>query len=314
MSLSSVSARPAGDPLPVLALLPTLFAHLAADVPVVLQAPPGAGKSTALPLALLSSNQLQGRIIMLEPRRLAARNIARFLASELGEEVGQRVGYRVRGESKVSARTRLEIVTEGILTRMLQADPELTGVELLIFDEYHERSLHADLALALAIEARSALRPDLKLLIMSATLDGLDFSTQLPQAQVLQSAGRAHPIDYHYRPINRQQHLVPQLGAVVLEALAAESGSLLVFLPGAGEIERTAEWLQERLSGQNQLVVAPLHGRLPFAEQQRAIQPAPEGWRKIVLTTNVAETSLTIEGIRVVVDGGLERRAAGAAG
>ena len=308
MSLSSVSARPAGDPLPVLALLPTLFAHLAADVPVVLQAPPGAGKSTALPLALLSSNQLQGRIIMLEPRRLAARNIARFLASELGEEVEQRVGYRVRGESKVSARTRLEIVTEGILTRMLQADPELTGVELLIFDEYHERSLHADLALALAIEARSALRPDLKLLIMSATLDGLDFSTQLPQAQVLQSAGRAHPIDYHYRPINRQQHLVPQLGAVVLEALAAESGSVLVFLPGAGEIERTAEWLQERLSGQNQLVVAPLHGRLPFAEQQRAIQPAPEGWRKIVLTTNVAETSLTIEGIRVVVDGGLERR------
>ena len=306
-SVSSSCLTSESSALPALTLLPELVAALKQQRPVVVQAPPGAGKSTALPLALLQSGGLSGRIIMLEPRRLAARNIARFLAEQLGETVGQQIGYRVRGESRVSADTRLEIVTEGILTRMLQGDPELTGVELLIFDEFHERSLHADLALALSIESRSALRPDLKLLVMSATLEGLDFSTLLPDAELLRCEGRAHPLSYHYRGINRQQPLVPQCGAVVLEALAQESGSLLVFLPGAGEIDRLAEWLRERLTGQP-VRVAPLHGRLPFAEQQQAIRPAPEGLRKIVLATNVAETSLTIEGIRVVVDSGLERR------
>ena len=296
------------DQLPVSAIYPALLTAIGANRPVVLQAPPGAGKSTALPLALLQSGHISGRIIMLEPRRLAARNIARFLAEQLGESVGQRVGYRVRGESRVSGATQLEIVTEGILTRMLQADPELAGVGLLIFDEFHERSLHADLALALSIESRTALRPDLGLLVMSATLDGLDFSTLLPDAELLHCQGRAYPLSHHYRGINRQQPLVPQCGAVVLEALAQESGSLLVFLPGAGEIERLAEWLRERLAGQADLLVAPLHGRLPFAEQQKAILPPPEGLRKVVLATNVAETSLTIEGIRVVVDSGLERR------
>lgn len=312
MSVLPSSSRPFTpleiERLPALAVLPALQAALSAGQPVILQAPPGAGKSTALPLALLQSDTVSGRIIMLEPRRLAARNIARYLAQQLGEEVGQQIGYRVRGESRVSAATRLEIVTEGILTRMLQADPELPGVSLLIFDEYHERSLHADLALALSIESRSALRPDLRLLVMSATLDGLDFSTLLPDAVLLHSAGRAYPITHHYRPGNRQQPLVPQCGAVVLEALQSESGSLLVFLPGAGEIERLAQWLQERLADSPEVRVAPLHGRLPFAEQQKAILPAPAGQRKIVLATNVAETSLTIEGIRVVVDSGLERR------
>jgi ATP-dependent helicase HrpB len=306
--VSSSFSRHDPSSLPVLAVLPALQAALGAEQPVIVQAPPGAGKSTALPLALLQSGTVAGRIIMLEPRRLAARNIARFLADQLGEEVGQRVGYRVRGESRVSGATRLEIVTEGILTRMLQADPELAGVGLLIFDEFHERSLHADLALALSIESRAALRPDLKLLVMSATLEGLDFSSLLPDAVLLRSEGRAHPIDHHYRPINRQQPLVPQCGAVVLEALNSETGSLLVFLPGAGEIERLAQWLNERLGDSPEVLVAPLHGRLPFAEQQKAILPAAAGRRKIVLATNVAETSLTIEGIRVVVDSGLERR------
>ena len=297
--------------LPVAAIYPELLAALGANQPVVLQAPPGAGKSTALPLALLQSGLIEGRIIMLEPRRLAARNIARFIASQLGEEVGEQVGYRVRGESKVGKNTRLEIVTEGILTRLIQNDPELGDVGLVIFDEFHERSLHADLALALCIESRMALREDLGLLVMSATLDGIDFSTLLPGHCLLQSAGRSYPIEHHYRPANRQQPLVPQLGAVVLEALAKEQGSMLIFLPGVGEIERLAQWLYERLGerlADPALLITPLHGRLPFAEQQRAIAPAPDGQRKLVLATNVAETSLTIEGISVVVDSGLERR------
>lgn len=294
--------------LPVLAVWPALAAALSTATPVVLQAPPGAGKSTALPLQLLLQQTVPGRILMLEPRRLAARNIAHYLAAQLGEPVGEQVGYRVRGEHSTSAATRLEIVTEGILTRMLQADPELTGIDLLIFDEFHERNLHADLALALALESRAALRADLRLLVMSATLDGLDFSTLLPEAQLLSSAGRAHPISVHYRPVNRLQPLVAQWGQVVLEALQAEAGSLLVFLPGVGEIEQLTLWLQERLASAEDLQIAPLHGRLPFAAQQQAIAPAPAGKRKVVLATNVAETSLTIDGIRVVVDSGLERR------
>ncbi|WP_368158616.1 ATP-dependent helicase HrpB [Aeromonas sp. R10-2] len=293
--------------LPIVSVLPELFAALDSHTSVILQAPPGAGKSTLLPLELVRQNQLPGRIIMLEPRRLAARNIASFLARQLGEKVGERIGLRVRGESRTSSATRLEIVTEGVLTRMLQQDPELTGVSLVIFDEFHERSLHADTALAFAIESQQGLRDDLKLLIMSATLDGMALETLLPDAPVVRSEGRGFPIDYHYRPANRQQWLEPQVGAVVLEALAEQDGSLLVFLPGQGEIERLAQWLADKLP--DDVTLAPLYGRLDMAAQQAAIEPAPAGHRKLVLTTNVAETSLTIEGISVVIDSGLERRA-----
>ncbi|MGY3913440.1 ATP-dependent helicase HrpB [Aeromonas piscicola] len=293
--------------LPIVSVLPALFAAIDSHASVILQAPPGAGKSTLLPLELVRQNRLPGRIIMLEPRRLAARNIAGFLARQLGEPVGERIGLRVRGESRTSARTRLEIVTEGVLTRMLQQDPELAGVSLVIFDEFHERSLHADTALAFAIESQQGLRDDLKLLIMSATLDGMALEALLPDAPVIRSEGRGFPIDYHYRPINRQQWLEPQVGAVVLEALASHVGSALVFLPGQGEIERLALWLEGRLPDDVRL--APLYGRLDIAAQQAAIEPAPAGHRKLVLTTNVAETSLTIEGIHMVIDSGLERRA-----
>ncbi|MCX7133332.1 ATP-dependent helicase HrpB [Aeromonas sp.] len=293
--------------LPIVSVLPALFAAIDSHASVILQAPPGAGKSTLLPLELVRQNRLPGRIIMLEPRRLAARNIAGFLARQLGEPVGERIGLRVRGESRTSARTRLEIVTEGVLTRMLQQDPELAGVSLVIFDEFHERSLHADTALAFAIESQQGLRDDLKLLIMSATLDGMALEALLPGAPVIRSEGRGFPIDYHYRPINRQQWLEPQVGAVVLEALASHVGSALVFLPGQGEIERLAQWLEGRLPDDVRL--APLYGRLDMTAQQAAIEPAPAGHRKLVLTTNVAETSLTIEGIHMVIDSGLERRA-----
>lgn len=293
--------------LPIVSVLPALFAAIDSHASVILQAPPGAGKSTLLPLELVRQHRLPGRIIMLEPRRLAARNIAGFLARQLGEQVGERIGLRVRGESRTSARTRLEIVTEGVLTRMLQQDPELAGVSLVIFDEFHERSLHADTALAFAIESQQGLRDDLKLLIMSATLDGMALEALLPDAPVIRSEGRGFPIDYHYRPINRQQWLEPQVGAVVLEALACGAGSALVFLPGQGEIERLAQWLEGRLPDDVRL--APLYGRLDMAAQQAAIEPAPAGRRKLVLTTNVAETSLTIEGIHMVIDSGLERRA-----
>ncbi|WP_429083751.1 ATP-dependent helicase HrpB [Aeromonas bivalvium] len=295
------------SPLPIVAVLPELFAALEAGTSVILQAPPGAGKSTLLPLELVRQQRLPGRIIMLEPRRLAARNIASFLARQLGEKVGERIGLRVRGESRTSAATRLEIVTEGVLTRMLQQDPELTGVSLVIFDEFHERSLHADTALAFAIESQQGLREDLRLLVMSATLEGMALEALLPDAPVIRAEGRSFPIEYHYRPANRQQWLEPQVGAVVLEALAARPGSALVFLPGQGEIERLAQWLEGRLPDDVRL--APLYGRLDMAAQQAAIAPAPAGQRKLVLTTNVAETSLTIEGIGMVIDSGLERRA-----
>ncbi|WP_321406862.1 ATP-dependent helicase HrpB [Tolumonas auensis] len=292
--------------LPIHELLPQIAQACQTSGQLILQASPGAGKSTVVPLFLLQQLSGSGRIIMLEPRRLAARNIALYLAQQLGEPVGQQVGYRVRGEQKTSKATRLEIVTEGILTRMLQHDPELSGIDLLIFDEFHERSLQADTALAFALESQAALRPDLKILVMSATLEGLPLQQLLPEAALLSCPGRAYPISYHYRPVNRQQPLVPQWGSVVLDAVQNENGSLLVFLPGAGEIDRLAEWLQLRLPAE--IAVLPLYGRLPFAEQQRAILPCTAGKRKIVLTTNVAETSLTIEGIHVVIDSGLERR------
>lgn len=293
--------------LPIHEFLPQITQQCIDANQIILQASPGAGRSTVVPLHLLAHLPLQGKIIMLEPRRLAARNIAGFLAEQLGEPLGLSIGYRIRGEKKVSAQTRLEIVTEGILTRMLQQDPELSGVDLLIFDEFHERSLQADTALAFALESQSALRPDLKIMVMSATLDGLPLSDLLTEAHITHCPGRSFPIDYVYQAVNRQQPLIPQWGSVVLDAYRQQQGSLLVFLPGAGEIDRLAEWLQPRVD--SQCFIAPLHGRLAFAAQQAAIRPAPNGQRKIVLATNVAETSLTIEGISVVVDSGLERRA-----
>ncbi|UTV28123.1 ATP-dependent helicase HrpB [Photobacterium atrarenae] len=291
--------------LPIDTVLPSLLAQLGASSQLILKAPPGAGKSTRLPLVLLQQGGIAGRIIMLEPRRLAARNIASYLAAQLGESVGQTVGLRVRGETKVSASTRLEIVTEGVMTRMLQQDPELNGIELLIFDEFHERSIHADTALALALEVQEALRDDLKLLVMSATLDQEALIALLPAAAYLESEGRCYPVEHRYQPVREQYQLIETTAQAVSRLLASEPGSILVFLPGAGEIRQLAEQLSERVGPE--VLVCPLFGQLSSAAQQQAITPAPAGKRKVVIATNIAETSLTIEGIRMVIDCGLER-------
>ncbi|MDX1548154.1 MAG: ATP-dependent helicase HrpB, partial [Rhodothermales bacterium] len=295
------------EPLPIDAVLPDLRAALRAHAGVVLQAPPGAGKTTRVPLALLGEPWLAGqRLVMLEPRRLAARAAARRMAHTLGERVGQTVGYRVRMDTRVGDRTRVEVVTEGVLTRMLQEDASLAGVGAVVFDEYHERSLHADLGLALCLEAQAVLRPDLKLLVMSATLAGERVARLLGGAPVIASEGRLHPVETHYldhRPEDRPEAVAVR---AVRQALAETEGDVLVFLPGAGEIRRAGERLREGgvPAGTD---VAPLHGRLPLAEQDRAIAPAPPGRRKVVLSTDIAETSLTIEGIRTVVDSGWMR-------
>ncbi|MCW8917677.1 MAG: ATP-dependent helicase HrpB [Gammaproteobacteria bacterium] len=295
--------------LPIEPLLPELLAALAAQPCVVLEAPPGAGKTTRVPLALLNeltAPWLAGRsIIMLEPRRLAARNAAIYMASELGEEAGGRIGYRVRFDSKVGPTTRIEVVTEGILTRRLQHDPELSGVGLVIFDEFHERNLHSDLALALCLDAQQGLREDLKLLVMSATLDGGRVATLL-DAPLLRSEGRSYPVAHHYLPREPEGRIPEVAAGAVRRALAEEQGDLLVFLPGAGEIRRTLE----RLRGEPACAAIdlyPLYGDLPHGEQERAILPSPAGRRKVVLTTNIAESSLTIEGVRVVIDAGWQR-------
>jgi len=296
--------------LPIDAVLPDLHQALERSAQMILKAPPGAGKSTRLPLSLLAEGAVAGKIVMLEPRRLAARNIASYLAAQLGETVGQTIGLRVRGETRVSDRTRLEIVTEGVMTRMLQQDPELSGIDLLVFDEFHERSLHADTALALALEVQEALRDDLKLLVMSATLDHQALQSLLPDAKYLVSEGRSYPVAYRYQTqgTSAQQGngvSIEWTGREILKLMAAEPGSVLVFLPGAGEIRRLAEWLQAAVGPE--VIIAPLYGQMDGKAQQQAIQPAIKGKRKIVLATNIAETSLTIEGIRLVVDCGLER-------
>lgn len=290
--------------LPIDEVMPSIFTQLVKHNQLILKAPPGAGKSTQLPLMLIKNNVIDGKIIMLEPRRLAARNIANFLAKQLGESVGQTVGFRIRGESKVSANTKLEIVTEGVMTRLLQADPELTGVGLLIFDEYHERSLHADTALAFALEIQEALRDDLKLLVMSATLDANALQTLLPEARYVESEGRCYPVEYRYQTLGANDRLVDKTATQIQSLLAHESGSLLVFLPGAGEIRRVIERLT---SLPDDVVLCSLYGQLSSSEQQQSIAPAPTGKRKVVLATNIAETSLTIEGIRLVLDCGYER-------
>ncbi len=291
--------------LPVGEVLSEILSALQSSPQVLLHAPTGAGKSTWLPLQILKHGGLSGRIIMLEPRRLAAKNVAYRLAQQLGEQPGQTVGYRMRAESKSGPDTRLDVVTEGILTRMLQQDAELTGVSLVILDEFHERSLQADLALALLLDVQQGLRDDLKLLIMSATLDNQRLSALLPAAPAIVSAGRSFPVERSYQPLSSHERLEEGVTHRVKRLLNEQSGSLLLFLPGVGEIHRVLERLQGEVASDTDL--CPLYGALPLNEQQRAIQPAPAGRRKVVLATNIAETSLTIEGIRLVVDSGLER-------
>jgi ATP-dependent helicase HrpB len=301
--------------LPIDVLLPDLCQALALRDEAVLEAPPGAGKTTRVPLALLSQPWLAGQtIIMLEPRRLAARAAAERLASELGEAVGETVGYRIRLDSKVGPQTRIEVVTEGILARRLQDDPALEGVGLVIFDEFHERSLDADLALALCLNGRAMFRgadagePPLKVLLMSATLEGERLASVLGDAPVLRSEGRMFPVDIRWgAPWQLGEWLEPKVVQVVLQALADETGSLLVFLPGQAEIRRVNEQLSEALSGRRDILLCPLHGELDLSAQRAAIEPAPAGRRKVVLATNIAETSLTIDGVRVVIDAGLAR-------
>jgi ATP-dependent helicase HrpB len=291
--------------LPIDDALPALQAALAAGPYAVLVAPPGAGKTTRVPLALLAAPWRQDRrIVMLEPRRLAARAAAAQMARLSGEEVGQTVGYRVRMDTKVSARTRIEIVTEGVFTRMLLDDPELTGIAAVLFDEFHERSLDGDLGLALTLDA-AALRPDLRVLVMSATLDGARVSRLLNDAPVIESQGRAFPVQTIHREPDPLQRLEDQVTSAVLAALRDHEGSALVFLPGQGEIVRVAERLATRLPANTD--IAPLYGQLTPAEQDRAIRPAEPGRRKVVLATSIAETSLTIDGVRIVVDSGFRR-------
>ncbi|TFH91054.1 ATP-dependent helicase HrpB [Vibrio ouci] len=290
--------------LPIQGVMPELLSGVRESSQLILKAAPGAGKSTYFPLQLLLENVVDGKIIMLEPRRLAARNIARYLASQLGENVGERIGYRVRGENKTSARTQLEVVTEGVLTRMIQSDPELSGVDLVIFDEFHERSIHADTALAFCLEIQEALRDDLKLVVMSATLDQHALAKLLPEAVFIESHGRSYPVEYRYINAKANERLEDLMAKQITSLMNSENGSLLAFLPGVAAIKRVEDRLQTLPAD---IQVCPLYGQLDFAQQQAAIQPATDGQRKVVLATNIAETSLTIEGIRLVVDSGLER-------
>lgn len=297
--------------LPIDEVLPALREALATRHEAVLEAPPGAGKTTRVPLALLHEPWLAGQtILMLEPRRLAARAAAERLASELGEKVGETVGYRIRLDSKVGPNTRIEVVTEGILTRRLQDDPALDGVGLLIFDEFHERSLDADLALALSLNGRELFREDqpLKILLMSATLEGERLAGLLDDAPILRSEGRMYPVAMRWgRPFQPGEFIEPRLVQTILEALNDETGSVLVFLPGQAEIRRVHQQLADALGQSTQVLLCPLHGELDLAAQRAAIDPAPAGFRKVVLATNIAETSLTIDGVRVVIDAGLAR-------
>ncbi len=299
---------PAMTGLPIDAVLPQVRRALADGCTLVLQAPPGAGKTTRVPLALLDEPWLDGgRIVVLEPRRLAARAAAAHMAALLGEPIGETVGYRIRLDSRVGPRTRIEVVTEGILTRRLQADPALSGIAAVLFDEFHERSLHADLGLALCLEAQAALRPDLRLVAMSATLDGEPLARLMGGAPIVTSTGRAHPVETRYTEPPGGRRFEDHVAASVLGALAeAAAGDVLAFLPGAAEIRRVLARLEERGSGPG-ILLAPLYGALPRTAQDAAIVPAPPGRRKVVLATDIAETSLTIEGVRVVVDGGLAR-------
>ncbi len=294
------------EPLPIDDVLPALRAALASRSAAVLQAAPGAGKTTRVPLALMDATWLAGaRIVMLEPRRLATRAAARRMAHTLGEPAGGTVGFRVRGETRVSRSTRIEVVTEGVLTRLLRADPTLDGLGLVIFDEFHERSLQGDVGLALALQTQELLRPDLRILVMSATLDGAATSALLGEAPVITSEGRQYPIEIRYLPRRGDQRLEGAVAAAVRASIGRDEGSVLAFLPGSGEIRRTHALLDESLPGD--VAILPLYGDLSAEAQDAAIAPAAAGSRKVVLATSIAETSLTIDGVRVVVDGGAAR-------
>ncbi|WP_448045940.1 ATP-dependent helicase HrpB [Bradyrhizobium liaoningense] len=294
-------------PLPIDAVLDDLSRTLEANNAAVLVAPPGAGKTTRVPLALLDAPWAKGRkIIVLEPRRIAARASADRMAKSLGERAGETVGYRVRFGSKISRATRIEVVTEGIFTRQILDDPELSGVAAILFDEFHERSLDADLGLALAHDAQTGLREDLRILVMSATLDGARVAKLLGAAPVVESEGRAFPVETRYLGRKTDAPIERQMADAIASALRADGGSVLAFLPGAAEIRRTQNFLGERVQDAS-IEIVPLFGALDAAVQDRAIAPAPKGSRKVVLATSIAETSLTIEGVRIVVDSGLAR-------
>jgi len=296
-----------GEPLPIDPALPELTSALRAANAAVLVAPPGAGKTTRVPLALAAEPWARGKkLLVLEPRRLAARAAAARMAATLREAVGASVGYRVRFGSKVSASTRIEVVTEGVFTRLVLDDPSLAGVAAVLFDEFHERSLDGDLGLALARDVQQGLRAELKLLVMSATLDGARVGKLLGDAPLIESAGRAFPVETRYLGRDARAPVEPQVADAVVRALRAETGSLLVFLPGGAEIRRSEALLRERV-GDPAIDIVPLHGALDADVQDRAIAPAPPGRRKVVLATSIAETSLTIEGVRVVIDCGLAR-------
>ncbi|MCL4105912.1 UNVERIFIED_CONTAM: hypothetical protein GTU68_012550 [Idotea baltica] len=292
--------------LPIQDVIPEIKAGLAKAATLILQAPPGAGKSTVLPLELMDEPWLEGqKIIMLEPRRLAARSVAHRMAQLIGQKVGDRIGYRVRFDTKIGPKTQVEVVTEGILTRMMQSDNALEGIGMVIFDEFHERSLQADLGLVMCRQIQEVLREDLRILIMSATLDLDTLQRLFPEAPLVQSEGRQFPITYHHLPGPGQKSPVPAVVGAIRQALNDQEGDILTFLPGAGEIRRTAEALNSIVNENTH--VFPLFGDLPPAQQEAAILPSPAGQRKIVLATSIAETSLTIEGIKTVVDAGLAR-------
>jgi ATP-dependent helicase HrpB len=294
-------------PLPIDAVLDDLARTLGTHNAAVLVAPPGAGKTTRVPLALLDEPWTKGKkIIVLEPRRIAARASADRMAKTLGERAGDTVGYRVRFGSKISRATRIEVVTEGIFSRQILDDPELHGVAAVLFDEFHERSLDADLGLALARDAQTGLREDLRILVMSATLDGARVAKLLGDAPVVESEGRAFPVETRYLGRKPDVQLERQMAECIASALRADAGSVLAFLPGAAEIRRTQNFLEERVRDAGTEIV-PLFGALDASAQDRAISPAPKGTRKVVLATSIAETSLTIEGVRIVVDSGLSR-------
>lgn len=292
---------------PIDAIFPELRTRLSERNTLVLRAPPGAGKTTRIPLALLDEPWLAGqKTIMLEPRRLAARNAAMWMAQVRGEEVGATVGYRTRLDTKVSARTRIEVVTEGVLARMLQSDAALEGIGLVIFDEFHERSIHSDTALALCLDAQQQLRDALRVLVMSATIDVAPIAKLLRDAPIVTSEGRSFPVDTRYLGATRREDVIGTVVRAVVNALNEESGSVLVFLPGAGEIRRVESELRRQALAAN-VSVFPLYGDLARDAQEQAIEPCAAGQRKVVLATSIAETSLTIEGVRVVIDSGLQR-------
>ncbi|MFY8075804.1 MAG: DEAD/DEAH box helicase, partial [Sphingorhabdus lacus] len=298
--------RPLNAGLPVDAVLPDLLATLAAQPNAVLIARPGAGKTTMVAPRLLDQPWCSGKILLLSPRRLAARMAAERIAELMGEQVGGLVGYATRMDSKQSAATRILVLTEGIFRNRIIADPELAGISAVLFDEVHERSIDSDFGLALALEVQGAFRPDLRLVAMSATLDGARFSALMDGAPVIESEGRSWPLELRYVGRQVSQPVETDIARIIRQALGEESGDLLAFLPGTREIDRTAE----ALAGMpDSIVVHKLHGQVDPAAQRQAVRPDPEGRRKIILATNIAETSLTIDGVRIVVDSGLARRA-----